>query len=81
MHQREYRYIVGRLRKHDSRFEIHVQRGKGGHRMVFHPDVEGSKRHYPLPYHGSKTRIAPGMQKDLVRIFQLPEDIFDGGSS
>ena len=32
MEQREYRHIVGRLRKHDSRFEIHVRRGRGSHR-------------------------------------------------
>lgn len=77
MEWREYRYIVAALRNHDTRFEIHTRRGKGSHRMVFHPDVEGGKRHYPLPYHGSKTSIAPGMQKDLIRIFQLPADIFD----
>ena len=28
-------------------------------------------------HHGSKTVMAPGMQKDLVRMFQLPEDLFD----
>ena len=77
MERREYRYIIAALRNHDARFEIHTRRGKGSHRMVFHPDVEGGKRHYPLPYHGSKTSIAPGIQKDLIRIFQLPADIFD----
>ena len=77
MPQLEYRHIVYKLQEHDNRFEIHDRRGKGSHRMVFHPDVEGCKRHYPLPYHGSKTTIAPGMQKDLIRIFRLPEDIFD----
>lgn len=76
MKWRDYEHVVGRLREHDKRFEIHVQRGKGSHRMVCHPDVEGNKRQYPLPYHGSKTKIAPGMQKDLVRMFQLPEDLF-----
>ena len=63
MKQRDYRYVVGRLRKHDSRFEIHIQRGKGSHRMIYHPDVEGNKRHYPLPHHGPRTAIAPGMQR------------------
>ena len=33
--------------------------------MVFHPDVEGGKRHYPPPYRGSRTPIAPGMQLEL----------------
>ena len=77
MEWHDYRYIVAKLREQDRRFEIHTRRGKGSHRMVFHPDVEGSKRHYPLPYHGSKTPIARGMQKDLIRIFQLPPNIFD----
>ena len=77
MRRREYRFVVERLRAADSRFEIYVRRGKGSHRMVFHPDVDGAKRHYPLPYHGRKTQIAVGIQKDLIRVFELPEDVFD----
>ena len=72
----EYRAIVATLKKYDRRFQIYKQRGKGSHRMVFHPNVEGHRRHYPLPYHGPKTRIGPGYQKDLIRIFELPSDIF-----
>ena len=34
--------------------------------MVYHPDVRGEKRHYPLPYHGDKTPILPGMQRDII---------------
>ena len=45
--------------------------------MLVHPDVQGRTRHFPLPYHGAKTRIAPGMLRDIVRVFELPEDIFD----
>ena len=74
---REYREVVARLKEHDPRFEIQVRRGRGSHHMIFHPDVDGAKRHYPVPYHGAKTPVAPGMQKDIVRIFQLPADIFD----
>lgn len=77
MEWRDYRHIVAKLREQDKRFEIHTRRGKGSHRMIVHPDIDGGKRHYPLPYHGSKTPIAPGMQKDLIRIFQLPLNIFD----
>ena len=74
---REYREVVARLQKHDARFEIHVRRGRGSHRVIFHPDVDGSKRPHPVPYHGAKTPVAPGMRKDIVRIFQLPEDVLD----
>ena len=65
------------LRRHDPRFEVHRRRGKGSHRMIAHPDVEGRMRQYPLPYHGPKTRIAAGMLKEIVRVFELPDDVFD----
>jgi len=39
------------LRKHDKRFVIYVDKGKGSHRTIFHPDVNGSPRSYPIPYH------------------------------
>ena len=45
--------------------------------MIVHPDVDGRMRHYPLPYHGQKTHIAPGMLRDITRVFELPADIFD----
>ena len=45
--------------------------------MVFHPDTDGEKRHYPLPFHGAKTRIRPGIQRDLIRLFDLPSNIFE----
>lgn len=75
MRWREYRRVIAKLREIDKRFS--TEPGRGSHRMVVHPDVEGAIRHYPLPYHGAKTPIAPGMQKDLIRIFQLPADTFD----
>ena len=75
MRWREYRDVVAILRKQDGSFRIETT--KSNHRMVVHPDVDGVMRHYPLPYHGAKTQIAPGMQKDLIRIFQLPSATFD----
>lgn len=77
MKWREYGFVVAKLRAYDGRFEIHTRRGKGSHRMIVHPDIDGNMRHYPLPYHGPKTPVAWGMLKDLIRIFQLPSDIFD----
>lgn len=77
MRWREYREVVAKLKEHDSRFEIHVRRGRGSHRMVVHPDIDGVKRQYPLPYHGMKTRVPPGMQKDIIRVFQLPADVLE----
>lgn len=73
----EYRRLLKRLREFDSRFRVFARRGKGSHRMLYHPDVGGEARHYPLPYHGEKTPIFPGYQKDIIRIFGLPEGFFD----
>ena len=36
-----YRELIKKLRKHDPRFEEHVNRGKGSERMLYHPDVDG----------------------------------------
>ena len=49
MRKRDYRFVVGRLRAYDGRFEVHERRGKGSHRMIYHPDIGGGKRYYPLP--------------------------------
>ena len=72
----EYRRLVSALRAYDPNFRVYVKRGKGSHRMIFHPDVGGGKRSYPIPYHGEKTVIASGMLTDIVRRFELPEDFF-----
>lgn len=77
MPAREYREVVAALKRHDRQFEVHTRRGRGSHRMIVHPDVDGRMRHYPLPYHGQKTRIAPGMLRDITRVFELPADFFD----
>jgi len=43
--------------------------------MIFDP-VTG--RHCPLPHHGNdRRRIQPGYPKELIRLFELPSDIFD----
>jgi len=66
---------VRRLRTARSGIQEHVRKGKGSHRMIFDP-VTG--RHCPLPHHGNdKRRIQPGYPKELIRLFELPSDIFD----
>lgn len=63
------------LREHDPRFVVLVNRGKGSHRMIFHPNIEGQKRSFPIPYHRSK-EIQRGLLKALIRRFNLPNDLF-----
>ena len=63
-------------RAYDDRFEVHERRGKGSHRDLS-PRNRWRQTTLPLPYHGQKTIIHIGLQKELIRIFQLPADIFD----
>ena len=71
----EYREVVKRVRAQRKQVEVKTRRGKGSHVMLFDPECSA---HYPLPHHGNDKRVIPsGMLKDLIRVFDLPEDIFD----
>ncbi len=72
-----YRDVIRILKKHDPRFEEYFASGGGSHRQVYHPDVNGSAKSYPLPYHGEKTDTYRPYLKQLIERFNLPEDIFD----
>ncbi|MSU56764.1 MAG: type II toxin-antitoxin system HicA family toxin [Pedosphaera sp.] len=63
------------LREYDSRFVVLVNRGKGSHRMIFHPNIKGQKRSFPIPYHRGK-EIQRGLLKALIRRFNLPNNLF-----
>ena len=63
------------LRRHDRRFEILSNRGKGSHRMIYHPDVNGQARSMPITYHKERD-VGKGLLKAIIRRFELPADIF-----
>ena len=63
------------LRKHDSRFEVLARRGKGSHRMIYHPDVNGKPASMPLTWHKGRD-VGKGLLQAVIRRFELPEDIF-----
>ena len=42
-----YRELVRKLRKHDPRFEVYMNRAKGSERMLYHPDVNGRPESCP----------------------------------
>jgi hypothetical protein len=44
--------------------------------MIFHPDVGGHARSFPMPYHKGHD-IQKGMLKAIIRRFNLPPNIFD----
>lgn len=70
----KYRELVRALRRHDSRFEIYKNRGKGSERMLYHPDVGGRPASYPLKCHGENTTIHRGHIAAIRRRFKLPKD-------
>jgi predicted RNA binding protein YcfA (HicA-like mRNA interferase family) len=63
------------LKNHDPRFVIFKHRGKGPHRMIYHPDVNGKPASTPITYHKGKD-VGKGLLKAIIRRFNLPPDIF-----
>jgi predicted RNA binding protein YcfA (HicA-like mRNA interferase family) len=63
------------LRAHDARFQFYDNRGKGSHRMIEHPDIQGQRRACPIPYHKGRD-VKPGILRQIIRRFDLPHDIF-----
>jgi hypothetical protein len=75
---KKFREVVKLLRKHDKRFEIHENRGKGSERIIFHPEApSGRSECFPIKCHGDGTELRKGVLVDLIRRFTLPKDIFD----
>lgn len=72
---RKYREIVKRLRKFDPRFEFWDERGKGSHRVIYHPNINGASRSYPVKCHGMNTEISGPVIADISRRFNLPRGV------
>lgn len=72
-----YRELVKRLRKYDSDFKIDPGRGKGSERWLYHPDIAGNAKSYPIKCHGEGMTMKKGSMKAIIRRFNLPKDIFD----
>lgn len=72
----KYREVVRMLRKHDKRFQELKDRGKGSHRFMFHPDIDGAPASYPLVCHSEGDEIRVEYLLGIVRRFNLPRDFF-----
>ena len=72
-----YRELVKRLCKHDPDFEVSLRRGKGSERMLYHPNVAGNPKSYPIKCHGEGMIMKKGSMRAIIRHFNLPKDIFD----
>lgn len=73
----KYRELVKKLRKYDKRFEEWRGRGKGSHRMIYHPDILGRPASYPVPSHSDGDDVRDVYLKAIVRRFNLPSDFFE----
>jgi predicted RNA binding protein YcfA (HicA-like mRNA interferase family) len=54
---------------------FYSNRGKGSHRMIYHPNINGQPRSFPIPFHRGRD-IQKGLLKALINRFNLPNDIF-----
>ena len=68
--------MLKRLRSVDKRFTVIRDRGKGSHRMVA-LTTESGVRHYPFPCHSDGAEIARPYLRDILKYFNLPDDLFD----
>jgi predicted RNA binding protein YcfA (HicA-like mRNA interferase family) len=71
-----FRELRKALKRYDSRFEFYQDRGKGSHRVIYHPDVQGRSAQFPLPCHSEGSDVDSNYYKGIVRRFCLPEDFF-----
>lgn len=70
------RELIKLLQEHDKDFSVIRERGKGSERMIYHPNVNGVKRSYPLPCHGDGATVRRGHLAAIRRRFELPDDFF-----
>ncbi len=73
----KFREFIKILKKYDPRFEVLSDRGKGSHRMLYHPDVNGRAESFPVVYHGANKDLKPYVVKDVIERFRLPKNLFD----
>ncbi|MCL4236526.1 MAG: hypothetical protein KJ042_18640 [Deltaproteobacteria bacterium] len=73
----KFRDLIRILKKHDPRFEVWSGRGKGSHRMLYHPDIGGRPESFPVVIHGANNDQKPNFVKDVIERFRLPKDLFD----
>ena len=70
------RELLKILRKHDRRFELNKERGKGSHALIYHPDINGKEVSYFIPCpRGDKSIIGKGYMSDIKKLFNLPPDL------
>ena len=64
------------LKKYDEKFEFYTNKGKGSHRTIYHPAINGEEKSFPIKYHGGSTDVRQGTLSAIKRRFGLPNDLF-----
>jgi len=71
----KFRELIKVLKKHDPRFELWVNRGKGSERIIYHPNINGRAESFPVKCHGEGTELRKRVISAVVRRFKLPDDL------
>jgi predicted RNA binding protein YcfA (HicA-like mRNA interferase family) len=71
----KYRELIKKLREYDSKFLVYERKGKGSHRMIYHPDIFGRPVSFPIICHGEGDEIPMRIIKNLIRAFSLPQNV------
>ncbi len=74
---KKYREDVKALRKHAKKFEFWNKRGKGSHRIIYHPDINGRPQSFPLVCLGEGTEIRQEYLAGIISRFGLRNDFFE----
>lgn len=72
-----YRELRKILRDYDDQFEFYKRKGKGSHRAIEHPDIDGERICQIIPCHNEGADILAPYLTQTKRKFKLPKDIFD----
>jgi|GEM_PF-659315 len=71
----KYRDLIKKMKKYDNRFDVYVDRGKGSHRMIYHPDVNGKSASFPIICHSEGSEINKSYIAAIIRRFNLPDGV------
>jgi predicted RNA binding protein YcfA (HicA-like mRNA interferase family) len=71
----KFKELIKALRDYDKRFEVYEERGKGSHRMIYHPDILGRPVSFPIVCHGEGDEIDKKKIQGIVRAFNLPSKL------
>ncbi|MCB9479440.1 MAG: type II toxin-antitoxin system HicA family toxin [Deltaproteobacteria bacterium] len=64
------------LKDYDPLFEIIERRGKGSHRMIYHPNIDGCSVSFPVVGHGKNNDMKPYVIPQIIKRFKLPKHLF-----